>query len=54
LELEGLTISRIGSGIHDEQVDLAGGLVVWNSPGPLDSKQSYDVVWRVARVPVDG
>jgi hypothetical protein len=54
LELDDLTITRIGSEIHDAQVDLAGGLVLWNTPGPLDSRQIYDVVWRVAHVPGDG
>lgn len=54
LDLDRLTLARIGSAIHEaHQVDLADGLVFWNQPGPIDDKDVYDVVWNVARLPLD-
>lgn len=52
LDLDQLTLARIGPGTHDAQVGLANGLVLWNQPGPIDDKDVYDVVWKVARVPL--
>lgn len=50
LDLDGLTIARIGRGAHEPQVALAAGLLLWNTPGPTDSQDAYDVVWNVARL----
>ena len=52
LDLDRLTLVRIGSGTHEAQVGLADGLVLLNKPGPIDSKGVYDVVWQVARLPL--
>lgn len=52
LDLDRLTIARIGPGIHEAQVGLADGLVLWNQPGPIDDKDVYDVLWKVARLPL--
>ena len=52
LDLDRLTLARIGPGTHDAQVGLANGLVLWNQPGLSTTRTSYDVVWRVARVPL--
>lgn len=49
-DLDNLTVSRIGLGPHEAQVALDAGLVLWNSPGPADSRDVYDVVWRVGRL----
>jgi hypothetical protein len=51
LDLDRLAITRIGPGIHEVQVGLADGLVLWNQPGPIDDRDVYDVVWKVARLP---
>ena len=53
LDLDRLTITRIGPGIHEAQVGLADGLALWNEPGPIDDNDVYDVVWKVARLPLD-
>jgi hypothetical protein len=53
LDLDRRTLTRFGPGIHEWDVDVAGGLVQWNQPGPIDAKDVYDVVWNVARVPVN-
>jgi hypothetical protein len=53
LDLDRLAITRIGPGIHEAQVGLADGLVLWNEPGPIDDNDVYDVVWKVARLPLD-
>lgn len=50
LDLDRLTIARIGEGTHDPQVALAAGMLLWNTPGPGDSQDAYDVRWRVARL----
>lgn len=50
LDLDGLTITRIGRGTHEPQVALAADLLLWNTPGPTDSQDAYDVVWNVARL----
>ena len=52
LDLDRLTLARIGPAMHDAQVGLADGLVLWNQPGPIDDKDVYDVVWKVARLPL--
>lgn len=52
LDLDRLSLVRIGSATHDAQVGVADGLVLWNQPGPLDDTDVYDVVWQVAPVPV--
>jgi hypothetical protein len=49
-DLDRLTLARIGPGPHETQVGLAGGLVLWNNPGPIEDN---DVVWKVARLPLD-
>ena len=54
LDLDRLGLARIGSGLHEPQVDLGGGLIIWNHPGPIDAKDVYDVVWKVAAVPSGG
>ena len=51
LDLAPLTLSRVGEGLHDEQLGVAAGLVLLNRPGPLDADDVYDVVWQVARLP---
>jgi len=55
LDLVHLTVHRIGPTVHDwlnePQVDLEAGLVLWNTPGPTDDRDTYDVVWKVARLP---
>lgn len=50
LDLDGPAITRIGRGPHEPQVALAAGLLLWNTPGPTDSQDAYDVVWNVARL----
>jgi hypothetical protein len=50
LDLSDLSLARIGTGPHEPQVALAAGLLLWNTPGPTDSKDVYDVVWNVARL----
>ena len=50
LDLDRRTLGRTGPELHDAQVDLAGGLVLSNQPGPDDAKNVYDVVWNVARL----
>ncbi|TGN64111.1 hypothetical protein EXE59_09235 [Nocardioides eburneiflavus] len=50
LDLTELTVARIGGGLHDTQAALAAGLLLWNTPGPRDSQDAYDVVWKVARL----
>jgi hypothetical protein len=50
LDLDQLTLARVGEGMHDAQVALAAGLLLWNTPGPDDSQDAYDVVWNVARL----
>jgi hypothetical protein len=50
VELDELTVARIGGGLHDTQAALAAGLLLWNTPGPDDSQDAYDVVWKVARL----
>jgi hypothetical protein len=52
LDLDQVTLARIGPGVHDAQVGLASGLVLWNNPGPADAKAVYDVLWKVARLPI--
>lgn len=50
LDVDELTVARVGKGGHDDQVALAAGLLLWNSAGPDDSQDAYDVVWKVARI----
>lgn len=50
LDVDELTIVRIGDGLHDTQAALAAGLLLWNAPGPEDRPDAYDVKWKVARV----
>jgi hypothetical protein len=52
LDLDRRTLTRFGPGLHEEDVDVAGGLVLWNQPGPNDAKDVYDVVWNVAHLPL--
>jgi hypothetical protein len=42
------TIGRLDAAAHEPQVDLAAGLIVWNVPGPGDTDDAFDVVWKVA------
>lgn len=51
LDLNRLTLARIGPGTHERQTDVVNGLVLWNRAGPLDDKDTYDAVWKVARLP---
>jgi hypothetical protein len=51
LDLATERLTRISAGSHDGQVGLAAGLVLWNLSGPLDDRDTYDVIWKVARVP---
>jgi hypothetical protein len=52
LDLDRVTLARIGPGLHEAHVGLAGGLVLWNNLGPLDDRDVYDVMWKVARLPI--
>lgn len=55
LDLATRTVRRLGPAPHDllsePHVDLAAGLVMWNSTGPRESRKATDVVWKVARLP---
>jgi hypothetical protein len=51
LDLDAVTLARIAPSLHEAHVSLAGGLVLWNNLGPLDDKDVYDVLWKVARLP---
>jgi hypothetical protein len=53
LDLHELALAQIGPGLHENQVGLGRGVVLWNNPGPVDDKDAYDVVWKVARLPLD-
>ncbi|HEY0642697.1 MAG TPA: hypothetical protein VGD39_04700, partial [Nocardioides sp.] len=48
VDVDRSTVSRLGRGLHDRQVDVGAGMVLWNSPGRLDDKSVYDVTWSVA------
>lgn len=50
LDLDDLSLGRVGMGPHEVDVALAAGMLLWNEPGPGDSKDAYDVVWKVARL----
>ena len=52
LDLDRLTLARIGPAPHEAQVGLTDGLVLWNQVGPLDDKDVSDAVWKVARLPL--
>jgi len=54
LDLHGLALARIAPAVHEDQVGLGRGVVLWNNPGPIDDKDVYDVVWKVARLPLGG
>jgi len=51
LDLDAVTLARIAPSLHEAHVSLAGDLVLWNNLGPLDDKDVYDVLWKVARLP---
>ena len=53
LDLRRVSLTRLGRGAVEPQVALADGLVLWNHPGPSGAKDTYDVVWKVARLPVE-
>ncbi|HET7763041.1 MAG TPA: hypothetical protein VFL46_11825 [Phycicoccus sp.] len=42
---------NLGRRLHEDLVATAGGLMLWNEPGPTDSDKVYDVVYHVARHP---
>jgi hypothetical protein len=50
VDLDRGSVSRLGRGVHERQVDVAAGMVLWNSPGHLDDTSVYDVRWTVARI----
>lgn len=50
VDLDLLTLTRVGHGTHESQVALLGPLLLWNSPGPADDDDTYDVTWQVARL----
>jgi hypothetical protein len=50
VDLEQRTINRVGRGVQESQVDLAAGMLLWNSPGRLSDRSTYDVTWQVARI----
>lgn len=50
VDLDRGTVSRLGRGVHESQVGVAAGMVLWNSPGSLDDHSVYDVTWSVAPV----
>ena len=50
LDLDQLTIAHVGKAPHDAQVAVAAGLLLWNTPGPGDTQDAYDVVWKVGRL----
>lgn len=50
LDLDQLAIARVGRGTHEPHVALVDGLLLWNSPGPTDDNDGYDVTWQVARI----
>lgn len=50
LDLDRLSVARIGDGTHEPHVAIVGDLLLWNTPGPDDSPDAYDVVWKVARL----
>jgi hypothetical protein len=57
LDLDRLTAHRISGPLSDTypdnmaQVGLAAGLVLWNTHGPADDRDTYDVIWKVAQLP---
>jgi hypothetical protein len=53
LDLRRVTLTRLGTGMSEPQVALTDGLVLWNHDGPAEGRDTYDVVWKVARLPLD-
>ncbi len=51
LDLDHESLVRISPAAPENEHDVAGGLVLWNTAGPIDDTKVYDVVWQVARVP---
>jgi hypothetical protein len=57
LDLDRPAARRISGPLSDTypdnmaQVGLAAGLVLWNTAGPTDDRDTHDVVWQVARLP---
>jgi hypothetical protein len=53
LDLRRVTLARLGRSTFEPQADVADGLVLWNHAGPAEGDDVYDVVWKVARLPLD-
>lgn len=51
LDLSQDTLVRIAPGGQENDYALANGLVLWNNAGPIEDRNTYDVVWKVARLP---
>jgi hypothetical protein len=56
LDLRTNAVSRIGAPVQSGAIDdprdaLSSGLALWSNPGPTETAQQYDVVWKVARLP---
>ena len=50
VDLDRNTLSRLGRGVQESQVDVEAGMVLWNSTGSLDDNSVYDVTWTTARI----
>lgn len=51
LDLAQRELLRLDASPHENQIDVVRDLVLWNTPGPIDDRDTYDVVWNVARLP---
>ena len=51
LDLDTLSVDRLGPSGFEPQLGLVGDLVLWNQSGPVESRTVYDEVWTVGRLP---
>ena len=57
VDLDRLTVQRFSGPLSDTypdsitQIGLAPGLVLWNTQGPTNDRDTHDAVWKVARLP---
>ena len=50
LDLGSRVLTRIDDGPWESATALRAGLVLWNTSGPMEDRDTYDVVWKVATV----
>jgi len=51
LDLDTLSVGRLGPSGFEPQLGLVDDLVMWNQSGPIESRKVYDEVWTVGRLP---